>query len=124
MGFRTKLAERQKEANSLVCVGLDPLPEKLPKCIHKNHENAPWEAFAQWMSDIVDATAPYTSMFKPQRAHYEAFPQGRKILISVDNYIHMKYQESLFFWTANVVTSEELSNDTELPTLTSMASME
>jgi len=34
-GFREMLAARQKAVNSLVCVGLDPLPEKLPPHLSK-----------------------------------------------------------------------------------------
>lgn len=93
MGFRQKLAKRQKEVNSLVCVGLDPLPHKLPECIHTNWERANWTVFAQWMCDIVDATASCASMFKPQRAHYEAFPQGREMLQFIVNHIHVKHPD-------------------------------
>ncbi len=32
-GFREKLRQRQTSTGSLLCVGLDPLPEKLPKCL-------------------------------------------------------------------------------------------
>lgn len=88
-GFRKKLADRQIVSSSLVCVGLDPLPEKLPSCIKRRFWlSKKWEAIAQWMIDIVDNTAPYASMFKPQSAHYEAFgSDGRKILERVINYI-------------------------------------
>jgi orotidine-5'-phosphate decarboxylase len=93
-GFRQKLADRQIEIGSLVCVGLDPLPEKLPGCLKRKFWifNR-WKAIAQWMIDIVDATAPYASMFKPQVAHYEALYEGRKILQAIVDYIHEFYPE-------------------------------
>ncbi len=91
-GFRQKLAERQEKIASLVCVGLDPLPEKLPACLKRKFWTfKKWKVVAQWLIDIVDATAPYTSLFKPQVAHYEAFPDGRKILQTVVSYIHEFY---------------------------------
>jgi orotidine-5'-phosphate decarboxylase len=93
-GFRQKLADRQEAIKSLVCVGLDPLPEKLPACLKRKFWIfQKWKAVAQWLIDIVDATAPHASLFKPQVAHYEAFPDGRKILQSVVNYIHEFYPE-------------------------------
>lgn len=96
MGFRKSLAERQKKVNSLVCVGLDPLPEKLPDCVRRVCRSE-WSAIATWMKEIVDATAPFASMFKPQRAHYEAFEDGRKILQSVIDHIHYRYPDIPIF---------------------------
>ncbi|MCG2698495.1 orotidine-5'-phosphate decarboxylase [Candidatus Parcubacteria bacterium] len=92
IGFREKLARRQQEINSLVCVGLDPLVEKLPniyvKRIDREYLNS---AIELWLRDIVDATAPYASMFKPQKAHYEALKDGHYTLRFIVNYIHDKY---------------------------------
>ena len=64
-GFRAMLAARQKAVNSVVCVGLDPLPEKLPTCIpiKESHSRSGEKSkdianfIADWMADIVDATA-------------------------------------------------------------------
>lgn len=89
--FRIKLADRQEAVDSLVCVGLDPLPEKLPKCIVGfKHE---WQKIAHWMCRIVDATAPYASMFKPQRAHYEAIKGGEMVLRKLVRHIHSEHPE-------------------------------
>lgn len=93
-GFRAKLASRQIKINSLVCVGLDPLPEKLPNCLRRkfwlSHE---WKAIAQWMIDEVDETASSASMFKPQKAHYEAFRGGDKALQKIVSYIKKFYPD-------------------------------
>jgi len=88
-GFRQKLAERQVEVNSLVCVGLDPLPEKIPECIFPSWRTS--NRILAQMCGIVDATAPYTSMFKPQRAHYEAIPDGSRVLQRIVYHIHSNY---------------------------------
>lgn len=52
-----------------------------------------WKAIAQWMINIVDATAPYVSMYKPQKAHYEAILNGDKILRAIVDYIHTFYPD-------------------------------
>ncbi len=92
--FRKMLTERQRKVNSLVCVGLDPLVSKLPIHIRQKLWARPdWEHIAEWMIKIVDATAPYASMFKPQKAHYEAIPNGDKILRKVVKYIHKHYSD-------------------------------
>lgn len=90
MGFREKLAIRQETVGSLLCVGLDPLPEKMPRCINYfGHELA--DEIVHWMCEIVKATAPYASMFKPQRAHYEALDDGEMILRRIVRHIHVRY---------------------------------
>lgn len=70
MGFRKMLAERQEKADTLVCVGLDPLVEKMPPP-SAARPLIDWSV-ERWMTDIAIATAPYVSMFKPQSAHWEA----------------------------------------------------
>lgn len=67
MSFMQALRTRWKQANSLVCVGLDPEPAKFPA----QFANNPDAVFA-FCRDIVDATAPYVCAFKPQIAHFAA----------------------------------------------------
>jgi len=89
IGFREMLRKRQKKVNSLVCVGLDPLPEKLPEVLEELKEHFDEvTAVLSWMKTIVDATAPFTSMYKPQRAHYEAIEGGELILKKLIQHIH------------------------------------
>jgi len=85
IGFRAKLKARQKEVDSLVCVGLDPLLDKIPECIPNLPDH---ERVYVHMRDIIDATAPFACMFKPQSAYYEAIPHGRETLQKLVNYIH------------------------------------
>jgi len=94
-GFRQMLAERQKKVNSLVCVGLDPLMEKIPK---KYQDFALSEAaLFSWMKAIVDATAPFACMFKPQSAHWEAIDRGRDTLQLVIRHIKDQYPDTPVF---------------------------
>jgi len=90
-GFRQRLAERQKEVRSLVCVGFDPLDEKLPECLRTDlHESHISTDVVTWMEDVSDATAEYASMFKPQKAHWEAFTNGAWALQKLIT--HMKHK--------------------------------
>ena len=67
MGFMQVLRHRWSEANSLVCVGLDPEPARFPA----RFAGDPDAAFA-FCRDIADATAEYVCCFKPQIAHFAA----------------------------------------------------
>ena len=78
-GFRERLRVRQLKINSLVCAGFDPLEEKLPNFVRDAHP-VTWVTVLAWMAEIADAVAPYVSMFKPQRAHWEAIDGGLRAL--------------------------------------------
>ncbi|HVR81440.1 MAG TPA: orotidine-5'-phosphate decarboxylase [Luteimonas sp.] len=67
MNFVTALKNRWRDANSLVCVGLDPEPSKFPA----NFANDP-DAVFDFCRAIIDATAQYVCCFKPQIAHFAA----------------------------------------------------
>jgi len=92
-GFRAALAARQEEVNSLVCVGLDPLVEKMPGRLKAmvTHPVAEAEWVLKWMKAIVDATAPYACMFKPQSAHWESIISGTGALRHLIQYIHERH---------------------------------
>ncbi len=85
--FRAALKRRQEKIRSLVCVGLDPILEKLPDVFP--HQTTGY--VTTWMKTIVDATAPYACMFKPQSAYWEAIPDGIKALRDVVDYIKWKH---------------------------------
>jgi orotidine-5'-phosphate decarboxylase len=88
--FREKLAERQSKVKSLVCVGLDPLPEKTPNHLVLADIANSVEA---WMWNIVKATAEFASMFKPQSAHWEAIPGGVEALKRMVKLIHRDFPD-------------------------------
>lgn len=91
-GFREKLAERQKIAKTLVCVGLDPLGEKIPKRFSRIGGTVA-SMVEEWMRNIIKSTAEYASMFKPQIAHWEAIPDGIEALKKVIKYIHSSFPD-------------------------------
>lgn len=65
---RQELIKQIFGKNTFLCVGLDPVLEKLPACVHK--EASPIFAFNK---AIIDATAPYCVAYKPNLAFYEAY---------------------------------------------------
>ena len=67
MSFVVALKNRWSDANSLVCVGLDPEPSKFPA-----HLNDDSDAVFAFCRAIVDATADLVCCFKPQIAHFAA----------------------------------------------------
>ena len=68
--FTRRLVDVQEKKNSVLCVGLDPDPERLPA--HLLEENALPEAILQFNAAIVEATAPLACAFKLNFAFYEA----------------------------------------------------
>ena len=75
MTFTQKLRSRWQQANSLVCVGLDPDPAKFP-----DHFVADDDALFHFCRDIADATAEYACAFKPQIAYFAAHNHGEAAL--------------------------------------------
>src|SRR3546814_12440867 len=67
MTFVTTLKNRWRDADSLVCVGLDPEPVKFPP----RFADDPDAVFA-FCRDIADATAEFACAFKPQIAPFAA----------------------------------------------------
>ena len=67
MTFTSSLKQRWNDADSLVCVGLDPEPAKFPARFANDAD-----AVFAFCRDIADATAQYACAFKPQIAHFAA----------------------------------------------------
>ena len=75
MSFLEKLRARWRQADSLVCVGLDPDPAKFPDAFVADDD-----ALFSFCRDIVDATAEYACAFKPQIAYFAAHNDGEAAL--------------------------------------------
>ena len=69
MNFISQLQTAWQDNNSLLCVGLDPTPEKLPLHLRERRID---EAFTEFCIAIIDATAAYACAFKPQIAYFAA----------------------------------------------------
>lgn len=74
MKFLEKLLAAERGNQSLLCVGLDPEPERLPETLR----SLPVEqGIVHFCRAIVEATAPYASAFKPNLAFFEVLgPAG------------------------------------------------
>src|SRR6059036_3576518 len=76
MSFVESLLDAGQRNRSLLCVGLDPHPRKIPSTLH----DAPDPLYAFCMS-IVEATADLVCAFKPNIAFFEALgPAGMETL--------------------------------------------
>lgn len=67
MNFIAGLRSAWKKNDSLLCVGLDPDPERFPASLCERPE-----AILEFCTAIVDATADLVCAFKPQIAHFAA----------------------------------------------------
>jgi orotidine-5'-phosphate decarboxylase len=65
--FVEALRKRWTDADTLVCVGLDPEPARFPAHLRDDPD-----AVFTFCRDIVDATADLACAFKPQIAHFAA----------------------------------------------------
>lgn len=89
MTFKEKLDRAVTNNNSLVCVGLDPVLEKLPKEF-KNQEKPLFE-FNKY---IIDATHDLVCAYKPNSAFYEALgTDGIQQLKDTCDYIKSNHPE-------------------------------
>ena len=89
MNFKDKFKKIAKKNNSLVCVGLDPVLEKLPKHLLKKTD-----PFFQFNKEIIDATHGLVCAYKPNIAFYEAEGiKGLKSLGKTCHYLKKKYPE-------------------------------
>src|ERR1700722_14235829 len=75
--FAERLAPAQQTSDSLVCVGLDPDPAKMPKDVVGAE---PLYAFNR---RIIDATADFAAAYKPQVAFYGALGAEEQLLASI-----------------------------------------
>jgi orotidine-5'-phosphate decarboxylase len=78
MNFLEKLLKAERQNRSLLCVGLDPEPERLPDELRA----LPMEkAVVRFCRTLIEATAPYVSAFKPNLAFFEVLgPPGMRAL--------------------------------------------
>ena len=94
IGFREALKKRQEKINSCLCVGIDPLIEKMPDIFPRDVDDKTLaNNIIKWMNDIVDSTAEHTTMYKVQRAYFEAFRFGEEAMREIINYIHINHPE-------------------------------
>ena len=72
LSFTGALREAWRRTGSLLCVGLDPEPTRFPApfAARLKDDAQTAEAIFDFCRDIIDATAPFASAFKPQIAYF------------------------------------------------------
>lgn len=83
--------EKQWEHEKFVCIGLDPVLEKLPRNITKKYKSLD-EQYFQFNKAIIDSTADLVCAYKPQVAHYEEVGElGWRALKKTREYLLKKH---------------------------------
>lgn len=83
--FAAKLKRAQEASDSILCVGLDPDPTRLPHPLRSRQDD---ESVAEFCEAIIEATAQYCCAFKPNLAFFEALgAQGSAVLERVVRHI-------------------------------------
>ena len=85
MNFMQALQQRWREANTLVCVGLDPEPLRFPAQLQGRPD-----AVFEFCRAIIDATAESACAFKPQIAHFAALG-AEDTLLRLVAHIHLAH---------------------------------
>ncbi|MBO9496883.1 orotidine-5'-phosphate decarboxylase [Thalassotalea sp. G20_0] len=85
MGFLDRVQAAMEKNNTLLCVGLDPSPERFPAAIQAMDK--PILAFNK---AIIDATADLVCCYKPQAAYYHAHGAEDQLAMTID-YIRTQY---------------------------------
>jgi orotidine-5'-phosphate decarboxylase len=73
MNFLEKLVTASRRQNSLLCVGLDPEPNRLPVQLRTGPVTT---AVIRFCRTIIEVTSPYVSAYKPNLAFFEALGPG------------------------------------------------
>src|SRR6266566_1068382 len=81
MNFLDKLLVASRQQNSLLCVGLDPEPNRLPAQLQ---DMPVARAITHFCRAIIEATTPYVCAFKPNLAFFEVLgPEGMYVFQEV-----------------------------------------
>ena len=83
MRYTDKLRQAVRETESLLCVGLDPVPERLPESIRSSYSTITKQIF-HFCREVIETTLPYACAYKPNLAFFEALgPDGMDIFREV-----------------------------------------
>lgn len=86
--IKLKWAEKK-----FVCVGLDPVIEKIPQYFQKNFTTN-YDIIYEFLKRVIDSTADLVCTYKPNIAFFEQYGiDGEKALISIIEYLHSAYPE-------------------------------
>src|SRR5258708_38333364 len=76
MAFLTKLADASRVRDSIICVGLDPEPDRIPE-----HLGSGAQAAVRFLRRIIRATSDHVCAYKPNLGFFEQYgPAGNHVL--------------------------------------------
>ena len=78
MSFLTKLADAARARDSIVCVGLDPEPDRIPE-----HLGRGAQAAVRFLRKIVSATSDHAAAYKPNMAFFERYGSAGLDILSL-----------------------------------------
>jgi len=84
INFRQQLLKTRTANNSLLCVGLDTDPKRIPDTLKTNSQSV-----FEFNRQIIDATYDLVSVYKPQIAYYGSEGREDELLATIE-YIHSK----------------------------------
>ena len=87
--FAERLARAQQHSGGLLCVGLDPDPDKLPQDLAASHD--PLLTFGR---RVIDATCDIAAAYKPQIAFYSALGAEEQLAATIA-YVRIKAPHAL-----------------------------
>ena len=87
MGFHAQIERSWATSNSLLCVGLDPDPDQLPRPFRGDPD-----AVYRFCAAIVDATADVVCTYKPQIAYFSS-QRAEDALERIIAYIRNRYPD-------------------------------
>jgi len=90
MTVQEKLLNAMKRQDSLVCVGLDPDYEKLPTAIPTSWGTSETRVL-KFLKEVVRITAPHVCCYKVQKAFFEGWEHGHRMLQATIGYVHSYY---------------------------------
>ncbi|WP_257295533.1 orotidine-5'-phosphate decarboxylase [Endozoicomonas sp. YOMI1] len=85
MRFLDRVQAAMEKNNTLLCVGLDPSPERFPASIQGMEK-----PILEFNKAIIDATADLICCYKPQAAYYHACGAEDQLAMTID-YIRTQY---------------------------------
>ena len=92
--FAERLARAQQHSGGLLCVGLDPDPDKLPQDL-----SATYDPLLSFGKRVVDATCEVAAAYKPQIAFYSALGAEAELTATIA-YIRAKAPHALIILDA------------------------
>ncbi|MEQ8352021.1 MAG: orotidine-5'-phosphate decarboxylase [Leptospiraceae bacterium] len=89
--FYTRYRERREAIRSVLCVGLDPDPHRLPQGYSKDRAG-----LGAHLKDVIDATADLALSYKPNAAFFESMGSGGwELLAEVIQYIRSRTSNAM-----------------------------